>query len=99
MADTINITPDLGWANMEAMLDPAQNPAAVTVEEVDWSVVVTEPTGYVGPNLRVIRHYDQFVELSAANVALLRGHNIKHYYKSAGSGEGTLRYFILRLEL
>lgn len=97
--DTIYISPDLGWANVDDMLNPAMNPAVVMVFENEWTVVDSPPLGFLSPSVRRLYYFRQSVEIPLSDFRKLRGHNMRYIYRASNeTGDGIPRRFILRLE-
>ena len=92
---TLYITPDLGWASIDIMLNPSQNPAAITVIEALMPNTADVFTGYIGPRSRVLQFSGGNRLLDKSVVRRLFGSGIKHYYRLGSSGE--TRTFVLQL--
>lgn len=92
---TLYITPDLGWSSVDIMLDPTQNPAAITVAEAQMPTTTDPFTGYVGPRSRVVQVSGGNRRLSETIIRSMLGDGVTHYYRLGSTGD--VRTFILQL--
>jgi hypothetical protein len=77
------------------MLDPAQNPAAISVAEGLMPATANTFTGYVGPLSRVLEFAGGNRLLDVSVLRRLFGNGLTHYYRLGVSGDvGT---FVLQL--
>jgi len=93
--DTLYITPDLGWALMDEMLDPALNSLAISVSPADLTLSSGTFFGYLGPNHRVLDVAGVMYEIPYITVASMYGHGMLHYYRYGADGEVKSFYLLL----
>ena len=92
---TLYITPDLGWASVDNMLNPALNALAVEADEVLVTPTDDVFTGFVGPLYPVLQLSTGNVTIDANAIRGLLGDGLKHYYRLGATG--NVRTFVLQL--
>ena len=94
----VRLSPDLGWASIESMLDPEINPLAVGVDLGDLESTSDATLRYLGPNRPVIVIGETNYRLPTGVIRGLRGHKTKWLYTYYQSGYvNEIRSFTLLL--
>ena len=87
------ISPNLGWANISRMLNPAYNSLAIAIELGTLATTDLPYLGYLGPEYPVLPASPSNVLLPASAVNLLKGNEVRYYFTVGSDRPST---FILR---
>lgn len=89
--ETLMVAPHLGWANVDAILDPGQNPKVIVWELEDMEVVTTPPTRYKDRDNLIFEFQGLYYRLPPDTIDSLGG-STRHLWKI---GSDPIDWFIL----